>query len=112
MPYDETLVAPLPIQALPTTIEIAPPIDAAALSAPATPDASGFSGPLPGMGGDVSNFTGMDLALFCNIMDQSLAQGGMTRSQYIDLMNQVMGFVPADEQANMQQFLDMLNSCP
>ena len=112
-PYDELLVAPLPIQALPRAISIAPPISPEALNNTAAGGQSGgFGGALPGLGGDLSAFQGMNLTVFCQVMDQSLGQAGMTRSDYIDLVNQMMGFVPAGQRSSLTQFLDLLKSCP
>lgn len=112
VPYEESLVAPLPVQALPQSITIAPPVSEDELDNAATGSGAGFSGGLPGMGSDFSAFEGVELGYFCSIMDQSLGQAGMTRGQYIEMINQIMGFVPASDRPAMEEFVGLLNSCP
>lgn len=107
-PYDEAVVQPLPVNLLPETISIAPPADEAAIEQ--ANQASSPAGPV-----DLTNpyaLAGMNLTLFCQAMDQALAEAGMTRADYIGMLNQFMGMTPADTQAMFKQIEQMLNQCP
>jgi Bacterial SH3 domain len=115
-PYDAALVAPLPVQVLPLAITIAPPITAAQIQAAnaqsTAPQLSGsLPGNLPGLG-NLSGLSGMDLALFCSTMKQAFASAGMTPQQYLEMLSQYKPLMPADSQAGLAQFEQMLKSCP
>jgi hypothetical protein len=64
-----------------------------------------------GMAPDLSMFADVDPAFFCPIFEQSLTQAGMTRQTYIDQLNQVRPFMPADSLAQIDAFVELLNSC-
>ncbi|MBI5667075.1 MAG: SH3 domain-containing protein [Chloroflexi bacterium] len=109
VPYDETELVSLPVEVLPEEIAIAPPVEEQALEQ--------ASQPPPPAGGavDLNNpaaLAGMDLTLFCQMMDQALAEAGMSRAEYLAMLNQVKGMMPADSQAGFQQIEQMLNQCP
>lgn len=113
MPYEAEALQTLPVEVLPREIEIAEPISEEDLAAADDGgDAPDFSGGLPGMGGDVGDFGDIDLAWFCPYFDSVLADAGMTRGEYLDLLGQVMGFIPAEDQADIQEFITLLQSCP
>jgi uncharacterized protein YgiM (DUF1202 family) len=108
-PYDEALVANLPVEVLPEPIEIAPPAEPTE-----APDDNGNSGGFPG--GDP--FAGMNPMVFCMMMDQALAQEGMSREEVIAEMSTAlselaaMGYdLPADSQAGIDQMMAMLEQC-
>jgi hypothetical protein len=115
-PYDDTTLQTLPIEVLPREIVIAPPADEATM----TPDdgdagsadtgGSGLVGIVPGF--DPSMLGGMDLATFCGIMDQALAEAGMSRTDYLALLQQIRGSVPAESAADFDQFIALLSACP
>src|SRR5690606_33428927 len=113
--YDFEAVETLPIDLLPDVITIAEPAEEAAIEA----SNSGSGGPPPvapdvmsgGMAPDLSMFADVDPAFFCPIFEQSLAQAGMTRQTYIDQLNQVRPFMPADSLAQIDAFVELLNSC-
>lgn len=107
MPYTEDALSNLPIELLPEQITIAPPMTAEDLATP-TP-AGSAAGALPGM--DMSAFEGMDPTLFCNVMNQVFSQSGMSKDDYIALINQSRAFVDAQSQADFDQFLAMLQAC-
>ena len=115
-PYDPSLVNPLPVQVLPQAITIAPPatadqIAAANQTAATSEPAAGFP-----IGGafqpvDPSLYTGMSEAAFCAVMNQAFGATGMTPQQYIDMMKQYRGVVPANQRADFDTFLTMLQGC-
>jgi len=115
-PYNDDILETLPIEVLPREIVIAPPADEAALANGGTSaggDAgggSGLTGVVPGF--DPSMLGGMDLATFCAIMDQSLAEAGMSRAEYLALLQQIRGMVPPADAADFDQFIALLSACP
>ncbi|MDX2136447.1 MAG: SH3 domain-containing protein [Chloroflexota bacterium] len=113
-PYDDDTLETLPIEVLPREIVIAPPADEAALAEGGTSGGgtggSGLVGVVPGF--DPSMLGGMDLATFCAIMDQSLAEAGMSRAEYLALLQQIRGMVPAADAADFDQFIALLSACP
>ena len=116
-PYDETDLQTLPIQVLPQEIVIAPPAAAEALVEAETltgtggsAGGSGLVGFVPGY--DPSMLGGMDTAAFCAIMDQTFAEVGMSRADYIAMVDQVRGFIPAEAMGELDQFIALLSSCP
>ena len=111
-PYDFDAVDTLPIDMLPDTITIAEPAEAAAIEEinssgppPVAPDGSGSLPP------ELSMFAGMDQTMICTAFDQSLGQAGMTRQSYIDQLNQIRPFMPAESLEQVDQFIAMLNAC-
>ncbi len=113
-PYDPALVNPLPVQVLPQTITIAPPASMAQITL-ANQTTSDQSSNLP-LGGafqpvDPSLYTGMSQAAFCAIMNQAFGSTGMTPQQYIDMMQQYAGMIPANQRADFDTFLTMLQGC-
>ncbi len=113
-PYDASLVQPLPIAALPDAITVADPANAEQIML-ANQTSNDQTSALPlGLNFqpiDPSLYTGMDGAAFCMIMNQAFQQTGMTPQQYIDMMQQYMGAIPADSRADFNDFLAMLQSC-
>ncbi|MBZ0300448.1 MAG: SH3 domain-containing protein [Anaerolineae bacterium] len=112
-PYDQALVQPLPVRALPDSITIASPATDAQIQAltrrGTTP--TGPSAPAA-PGGDFSALAGMDPSLICPYLDQALAASGMTRDQYLATLRQAMAFVPADSRAGLEQVEQMITACP
>ena len=106
-PYDEALVAPLPIQVLPEAITIAPPATAEPDSSSGALDFSNLN--IPGV--DTSGLDGMDLAMFCKIMNDAYAQEGVSSEMMLQQMEMVRGFVPADQRAEFDQFIALLKAC-
>ena len=109
VPYDASVMAVLPVQALPEEITIAPPATEEDIATSNQPPSDGVA---PAMGGDFSAFGGMSPAIFCPIFNQALAEEGMTRDEYISGMTEVLPLIPADQQASIQQMLDLVRSCP
>jgi hypothetical protein len=116
-PYDLDTMEPLPIDMLPVEITVAEPAEEEDIEQsnsdhsgppPVMPDGTHSTGNLPP---ELSMFAGMDQALICSTFDQTLGQAGMTRQSYIDQLNQVRGFIPADAQQQVDQFIAMLNAC-
>ncbi len=115
-PYDLDIVEPLPIDMLPDAITISEPADEEAIEEsisrdsgppPVAPD-GGHTGNLPP---ELSMFAGMDAAMICSAFDQSLGQAGMTRQMYIEQLNQIRPFMPAESLPQVDEFVAMLNSC-
>jgi hypothetical protein len=116
-PYDETTLQTLPIEMLPREIVIAPPAEAEAFveteglaGTGGSSDGSGLVGIVPGF--DRSMLGGMDLTTFCGIMDQTFAQVGMSRADYVASVQQMRGFMPAEAIGDLDQFVALLSSCP
>ncbi len=100
-PYDVDALAALPISALPEEIEVA---------GTSTTAAPGMD-MLNLMGGDFSAFAGMDATTLCGLMQQALAEAGMTIEQYVALVQQFSGTLSGDAAAGMQTFLAMIQAC-
>jgi hypothetical protein len=105
-PYDPALVDPLPIQVLPEAITIAPPATVEPHSS-ASGDMSGLN--IPGL--DTSAFGGLGSAQFCQYMTLAFSQMGMTKDEYLQTIQPVMGFIPADQREEFNQFLAALQAC-
>lgn len=104
-PYDPSLVANLPVQALPRQIEIAEPRE--------MPDAT----PTVPPGAD-DPFAGMPPGMFCMMMSGVLSQQGMSNDEYRALMEQALAMAgasgygfSANEQADIDRFMAMLAEC-
>ncbi|MBI1256625.1 MAG: SH3 domain-containing protein [Chloroflexi bacterium] len=106
-PYDESLVAPLPVQVLPEAITIAPPATAEPDASSGGMDFSNLS--IPGV--DTSGLDGMDVATFCKYMNDAFAQEGVSSAMMLQQMQMVRGFVPADQRAEFDQFIALLKAC-
>lgn len=110
VPYDDAALASLPVNILPEEIAVAPAAEDDEIEQANQPPAPPSAGAV-----DLNNpmaLAGMDLMLFCQAMDQALAEAGMSRAEYIATLNQVMAMMPADSQAMFQQIEQMLNQCP
>jgi hypothetical protein len=124
-PYQQSLVSALPVGALPVTISIAAPANDADIRAlnqnvptPApsptpqpTQPSSVSVGSMPG-GINPQIFSGLSPALFCQYFMPALQQAGMSKDEYVSQMQQVMGMVPAESQAALEQVLKMVSECP
>ncbi|MBK8034242.1 MAG: hypothetical protein IPK17_33055 [Chloroflexi bacterium] len=109
-PYDPAAFSNLPIQVLPRTIEVAPPLDEDALLDAQNPGgAGGFAGD---MEIDLDALAGLDMAMFCPIMNQMLADIGMSRDEYVGLLRQALVFSGGEDQADVEGFIALLQSCP
>ncbi|MBL8164967.1 MAG: hypothetical protein JNJ61_23490, partial [Anaerolineae bacterium] len=56
-------------------------------------------------------FAGMDATTLCGLMQQALAEAGMTIEQYVALVQQFSGTLSGDAAAGMQTFLAMIQAC-
>ncbi len=54
----------------------------------------------------------MSPVLFCPIFSQTLAEAGISREEYIALLQSAAGAVPADAQANFNQLIQLISQCP
>jgi len=108
-PYDAEALQTLPIQLLPEVIEIAAPLTAEEIVS-AEDNSSGFGGMIPG-GFDASLYSGMDSAIFCPIMAQSVAESGISMSDFLAQIQSITAFVPAEGQADFSAFIAMLQQC-
>ncbi len=108
-PYDAEMLQTLPVQVLPREITIAPPADEDALTPGGDFD---FGGGLPGMGGEMGDFSDIDLDFFCPFFDQVLAESGTSRGEYLELLSTLLPFIPAEDQGDFQTFVALLQSCP
>lgn len=110
-PYDPNDVQSLPVQLLPEAIAIAEPVSEDILANAAQPvQPVGANLGLPGV--NMSGLSGMELGYFCSLMDQSFAQAGMTRDEYLVMLGQIKVYAPADSVADIEVFEQMLRSCP
>jgi hypothetical protein len=57
-------------------------------------------------------FEGMSGEFFCSTLNQAFASMGMTKEDYIALVQQSIGMFPADMQADFQEFIQMIQACP
>ncbi len=121
VPYDTTLVNPLPVQDLPEPITIAPPASAAEILAanaaptpppPATSTGGASSFNIPGLNSNLGDLTSMGTAQFCQYMATAFAEAGMSKSQYLAQMQQMVSFLPPDVQGQFQTFVQMITQCP
>ncbi len=109
-PYDQTPLETLPITLLPESITIADPIseeDLAQASEPTGGTAGGIT--------DLSNFgalAGMDPAFFCPAIDQALAESGMSRQDYLAMLQSISGSVPPESQGALDQLIQIISQCP
>ena len=113
VPYDLDTVRVLPVEGLPRPITIAPPATEEEIQAANQP-ASGASARFPGgsiPGVDMSAFAGMDASSICPFIDQALAEAGMSREEYLGMLQQVMGMVPADQQQAFTQIEQLIMGC-
>jgi len=112
VPYDQDMLANLPVDALPRAIEIADPSTTEAIEEANNPGGGTGAGAamLPG-GIDASAFTGMNSALFCSIMAQSFTDSGISIDLYLDQMRMMSGVIPAESQADFQAFIALLETC-
>lgn len=107
VPYNDAALQPLPIDLLPQAIEIAPPLSEEDLAA--IDDAGG------GFGGFFGPewLEGMDMGFFCQMMDQALAEAGMTRSEYLVMLREVYAYIAdAEVIGQLQEFEQVLGQCP
>ena len=113
VPYDDAALQTLPVDLLPETIEIAPAASEEDLAAIGdSDDGGGFGGGAGGFFGP-EWLEGMDIATFCGLMDQALAEGGMTRGDYLDLLRQAYAFIADDEiLAQLREVEQILGQCP
>lgn len=107
-PYDADLMQPLPVQALPQSITIAPPATDEQLQA-TNQQPGGFGGGVPGF--DFPDMAGMDMAAMCPIVRQALAEAGMTAEQYLSQMQQVIDMMPAAQSGGLIRFGELIKAC-
>jgi hypothetical protein len=100
-PYDAAAFTALPISVLPEEITIA---GASTTAAPGM-DITSL------MGGDFSAFGGMDPTTICGLIQQALADAGMTMEQYVAFIQQVGGTLSGEATAGLQTFLAMIQAC-
>lgn len=112
-PYDAAALASLPVDALPELIDVAPPASEEIIQqSNQPPGAGGLPGAgIPGMI-DPSALAGMDMTLFCPLMDQALADAGMSRTEYLGMLRQAMSLLPGDTANQMAEFEQLLLACP
>ncbi len=106
-PYDAAALQALPVTVLPEPIEVAPAATEEDIQQSNQPPSTGG---LPGII-NPSGF-GMNTALFCQMMDQALAEEGLTRAEYLIMMRQAMSLMPGDTAAQMAEFEQLLLACP
>lgn len=101
-PYDPSLVENLPVSSLPEPIAIAPPLEATQVP--------------PSPGGDA--FGGMNMQMFCMMMQQQLAMEGMSQEEVMQQMREGMAQLAAAGYAfpegtldDMNQFMAMMEQC-
>jgi len=109
-PYDPETLVNLPISALPEAIEIAPPLAEQTLLDAQNPRTGAVGGDYAGMEIDLDALAGLDLSLFCPMMDQVLAEAGMGRQEYVTLLRQALTF--GGDAADVEGFIAVLESCP
>ncbi len=112
-PYDPSLVQSLPIQLLPITITIAPPATQDQILAANLPTGSVPGVNVLGLAIDLNSLIGLTEDLFCPQMDIVLAQAGMSRQQYLDLLNHSLTTITTtDGQQQITDVIQKLTACP
>lgn len=112
MPYNDDALNNLPIQLLPEQITITPSLTEEEIAELTQGNAAARGESDIGFGGfDPSMFEGFDSVTFCLIMGQVFSQSGMSQQEYISLIEQYRSFMDSETQAQMDEFLTMLNAC-